>query len=216
MNSALPPRTMSVPRPAMLVEMVTEPLRPACATICASISWNLALSTLCGMPFFFRRSDTTTDFSTEMVPTSTGCPFLWHSSILGEHRAELALLVLVDEVVHVLADHRLVGRDDHDAELVDLVELLGLGLGGAGHARQLLVHAEVVLEGDGRRGLVLLLDVDVLLGLDGLVQAVGPAASRHLAAGVLVDDDHLAVLDDVGDVALVQACARAAPASRGG
>ena len=33
MNSGLPPRRMSVPRPAMLVAMVTAPLRPDCATI---------------------------------------------------------------------------------------------------------------------------------------------------------------------------------------
>ena len=38
MNSALPPSRMSVPRPAMLVETVTAPLRPACATMSASRS----------------------------------------------------------------------------------------------------------------------------------------------------------------------------------
>ena len=38
MNSGLPPSRMSVPRPAMLVETVTAPLRPACATIDASRS----------------------------------------------------------------------------------------------------------------------------------------------------------------------------------
>ena len=38
MNSGLPPSRMSVPRPAMLVETVTAPLRPACATIYASRS----------------------------------------------------------------------------------------------------------------------------------------------------------------------------------
>ena len=37
MYSGLPPSRMSVPRPAMLVEMVTEPLRPLCATISASL-----------------------------------------------------------------------------------------------------------------------------------------------------------------------------------
>jgi hypothetical protein len=36
------------------------------------------------------------------------------------------------------------------------------------------------------------------------VQAVGPAPSRHHAAGELVDDDDLAVLDDVVDIALVE------------
>ncbi len=36
------------------------------------------------------------------------------------------------------------------------------------------------------------------------MQAVGPAASGHEASGELVDDDHLAVLDDVVLVALEQ------------
>jgi hypothetical protein len=36
MNSGLPPSRMSVPRPAMLVAIVTVPLRPACATNSAS------------------------------------------------------------------------------------------------------------------------------------------------------------------------------------
>ena len=40
-------------------------------------------------------------------------------------------------------------------------------------------------------------DLDPLLGLDGLVEAVAPAPSRHGAAGELVDDHHLAVADDV-------------------
>ncbi len=122
-----------------------------------------------------------------------------------DDRAELALLVLVDQVGLVLAHDRLVGRDDHHVELVDRVELRRLGVGGAGHARQLPVHAEVVLERDRGEGLVLLLDGDALLGLDRLVQAVGPAPPRHLAAGELVDDDDLAFLvDEVVDLVLVE------------
>jgi hypothetical protein len=42
----------------------------------------------------------------------------------------------------------------------------------------------------------------VLLGLDGLMQALGIAAAQHDAAGELVDDEHLAVLDHVVDIAL--------------
>ncbi len=49
-GSGLPPSTMSVPRPAMFVAMVTAPSRPACATISASRSWYRALSTSCGTP----------------------------------------------------------------------------------------------------------------------------------------------------------------------
>jgi hypothetical protein len=89
----------------------------------------------------------------------------------------LVLLVLrqVDQVLHVLADHRLVGRDHDDLEAVDLLELVGLGVRRARHAGELLVHAEVVLEGDRRQRLVFLLDRHTLLGLDGLVQPLGPA-----------------------------------------
>ena len=48
MNSALPPRMMSVPRPAMLVAMVTAPLRPLLLTI------SLSFSTFSGLAFSSR------------------------------------------------------------------------------------------------------------------------------------------------------------------
>ena len=84
------------------------------------------------------------------------------------------------------------------------MEFGGLGLGRAGHAGQLPVHAEVVLDGDGRVGLVLGLERDAFLRFDRLVQAVRPAPSLHDASGVLVDDLHLAVLDHVLLVGLVE------------
>jgi hypothetical protein len=95
-----------------------------------------------------------------------------------EDRVELVLAREVHEVRMILADHRHVGRDHHDLEAVDLQELEGFGIGRAGHAGQRLVHAEVVLEGDRGERLVLLADLDAFLGLDGLVQAVGPAPAR--------------------------------------
>ena len=75
-------------------------------------------------------------------------------------------------------------------------------VGGARHAGELVVHPEVVLEGDRREGLVLLLDVHALLGLDRLVQTLAPPAAFENAAGELVDDVHLAALHEVVDVTL--------------
>ena len=89
-------------------------------------------------------------------------------------------------------------------QVVDLDELLLLGLRGAGHAAELLVEAEVVLQRDRRERDVLLADLHALLRLDRLVQALAPAAAFHDAAGVLVDDLDLAVLDHVVDVELVE------------
>ena len=204
-NSALPPSMMSVPRPAMLVATVTAPMRPACATIAASRAWFFALRTSCWTPFLASRRERYSLFSTlvgadeHRLAVARGarrCPRRPASNFAG--------LVLVDEVGLVLADHRLVGRDRHDAELVGRHELGGLGLGGAGHARELVVEAEVVLQRDGGEGLVLGLDLHALLRLDRLVDALVVAAADQDAAGVLVDDEDLAVHDDVVLVALEQ------------
>ena len=90
------------------------------------------------------------------------------------------------------------------SRLVDVHEFVGLGQRRAGHAGELLVEAEIILEGDRGERLVLGLDLDVLLGLERLVQALRIAAAFHHAAGELVDDDHLVVLDDVVLVAQEQ------------
>jgi len=109
-----------------------------------------------------------------------------------------------DLVVQVLAHHRPVRRNEHGFQVVDRRELESLGVGGAGHAGELLVQAEVVLERDRGERLALVLDRGPFLRLDGLVQPIGPAAAGHHAAGELVDDDHFVVLDDVMLVAVIQ------------
>ena len=71
-----------------------------------------------------------------------------------------------------------VGRDLDDVELVDFGELVRFGHRGAGHAGQLRVQPEIVLERDRSEGLVFRLDRDVFLGLQRLVQPFGEPASR--------------------------------------
>ena len=138
----------------------------------------------------------------------------------GSHQDRLALLVAADDfvedgtplavfgledlVVLVGPDHRFVGRDLDHRHFVDLHELGRLGEGGAGHPGELVVEAEVVLEGDRRQGLVLLPDRHALLRLDRLVQALRPAPALEDAAGELVDDHHLAVDHRVVVVLLVE------------
>ncbi len=109
----------------------------------------------------------------------------------------LGFLGLVDEVGLVLAHHRPVGGDGHHTELVDLVELGRLGLGSTGHAGELVVETEVVLQGDGGQRLVLGLDLHPLLGLDGLVHALVVTTPHQHTAGELVDDQHLTLAHDV-------------------
>ena len=125
-----------------------------------------------------------------------------------DHRLELLAAGLVDEVELVLAHGRQVGRDHDRLEAVDLLELVGLGVGRAGHAGELAVHAKVVLEGDRGERLVLALDRHAFLGFDGLVKTVAPAPACHEAAGELVDDHDLesvlALLHHIVLVAVVE------------
>ena len=72
---------MSVPRPAIFVATVTAPIVPARATIAASRSCCFAFNTSCGIPRLRSWAETSSDFSTETVPTKTGWPFLWRSTI---------------------------------------------------------------------------------------------------------------------------------------
>jgi hypothetical protein len=117
-----------------------------------------------------------------VVPTSTGCPRSWQSRMSFRMALYFSWLV---------------GRDDDRLEPVDFLEFVRFRVGRAGHAGQLFVHAEVVLERDRGQRLVLVLDLHAFLGLDRLVQAVGPAAAHHQAAGEFVDDHHFAVLHHV-------------------
>ena len=110
-----------------------------------------------------------------------------------------------DLVVFVHAGIRAVRRDGQHVELVDVVELGRLGFGGAGHAGELFVKPEIVLNRDRGEGLGFLFDLDAFLGFDRLVEAIGPTPAGHFAAGVFIDDDDFAFLDDVLDVLFVNA-----------
>ena len=111
---------------------------------------------------------------------------------------------LENEVLLIQPGDGPVGRDGHHVELVDVPQLLSLRLGRAGHAGQLVVHPEVVLERDRGVRLGRGLDADALFGLDGLVQSIGVAAPLHDAASLLVDNLDLVVHDHVVHVLLEQ------------
>ena len=114
----------------------------------------------------------------------------------------LALLGGVDHIVEILADHGLVGGNLHHVQRVDALELGFFGFGGTRHTRQLMVHAEEILIGDGGQGTAFALYLDMLLGLQRLVQTVGEAATYHDAAGELVHDHDLVILHHIVHVAL--------------
>ena len=102
----------------------------------------------------------------------------------------------------ILADHRHIGRYDYHIQLIDFAELLLLGQCGTGHTGQLAVHTEVVLEGDGGKRLVFLLNADAFLRLNRLVQPVGETATGHKTSGKGIHDHDAVLVDHVIHVQL--------------
>jgi len=80
----------------MLVAMVTAPARPAWATISASRSTfsGLALSRLWGIACSASSALNSSDFSTLVVPTSTGRPVLCTSAVSRATARHLAVSFL--------------------------------------------------------------------------------------------------------------------------
>ena len=126
-----------------------------------------------------------------------GASTLYEADDLLDDGGVLLTSRLVDTVVEVVARDGAVGGDDHDVQLIDIPELASLRLGCPGHPRELVIHAEVVLQRDRGEGLRGGLHVDALLGLNGLVQPIGVATAVHDTTRLLVDDHHLAVHNDV-------------------
>ena len=104
----------------------------------------------------------------------------------------------------VLANVGGVRRYRGHPELVELAQLLAGGQRGAGHAAHRRVPVDQRLHGDGVEHLAGLGGLDALLGLDGGLQAVGPALQLGDAAAGGVDQVHGVVADDVVHVAVQQ------------
>ena len=104
---------------------------------------------------------------------------------------------LIYAVVHIITEHRTVGRNLYHVELVDIPELSSLSTCSTGHTSELVIHTEVVLQGNGSIGLSSILHLYMLLSLDSLVETIAPTASFHDTSSLLIDNLHLSVHYDV-------------------
>ena len=123
---------------------------------------------------------------------------------LFDHRLIFFERRTIDLIVFVHTRNRHVGRDNDNTQPVNLGEFFGFGFGSTRHARQLVIKAEVVLEGDRGQCHVLGLDLAAFLRFDRLMQPVGQTTTGHHTPGEFIDQHHLAVAHDVILVALEQ------------
>ena len=89
-------------------------------------------------------------------------------------------------------------------QIVGIHQFGSFSLGRSGHAREFVVHAEIVLQCDRRKRLVLFFDLDALFGFNRLVDTFTPATTFQNTTCKFVDDFYFATLNDVVLVAAVQ------------
>ena len=121
-----------------------------------------------------------------------------------DNRLEFGFFGGEDQVFVVGADHRAVRRDRRHVEVVDFLEFFRFGQRRTGHARELVVHAEEVLEGDGRQRQVFAPNLHAFLRFNRLMQTFREAPTVHQASGELIDDDDFAFLNDVVFVEMIE------------
>ena len=98
------------------------------------------------------------------------------------------------------AGKRLICGHHEHIQAVDLFEFSRFCLRSPCHAREFVVHAEIILEGDRGERLVFPLYLYAFFRLKRLVQAVRIAPSGHKTAGKLIYYDNLTILDHVAHV----------------
>ena len=145
MNSGLPPSRMSVPRPAMLVAIVTDALAAGLRDelrflrVVLRVQHDVLVGAAAGRRAALQAAPV--EHRRQLLGLLDRDRADQHRPALGvlvddlgDDRVPLFLLGPVDEIGVLDAAQRPVRRDDDDVELVDLGELFGLGVGRAGHA----------------------------------------------------------------------------------
>ena len=121
---------------------------------------------------------------------------------LIDHSSIFLTFCLVNQVISINTDDRLIGRDHHHIQLVNIPKLARFRLSGTGHTGQLLVHAEVVLQRDGSVGLRGGLHLHIFLSLNSLVQTIGVTTALHDTTRLFIHNLHFVVDDDIFHIAV--------------
>ena len=110
---------------------------------------------------------------------------------------ELELFIIVDQIRKIFSNDRLVGRDNHNIEAVDLEELRSFGICGTGHTADFIVHPEEVLVCDCGESLVLSKDLDFFLCLNCLMETLAVAPAVEYTAGEFINNLYLSFDDHI-------------------
>ena len=156
---------------------------------------NTATFKHCGK--FFRLSDGSSTYENRSTRFMTSFDFVNRSFVFSKFS-------FVDYVRSIGTNHRFIGGNNYNAQVVDFLEFLFLGFSGTGHTSQFVVHTEVVLESDGCQSLAFTFYFYAFLSFDCLVQTFGETTTKHQTTGEFVNDDNLTIFNYVVTVTMHQ------------
>ena len=190
-----------MPRPAMFVEMVTAPRRPARAMMLASSASCFAFKTSHGIARAASAEPSSSDSRTVVVPTRTGLPVAMDARDFADDRGMLGLAGDEHEIRLVDAAARPMRRKDSRFESEERGKLRGRSFSRRGHAREPRVEPHEVLHRDRAEHAAFGAHRNSFLGLDRRLNAVGPSPVLGDPSRPLVDDFDPAVAHDIVPIA---------------
>src|SRR5262245_46895335 len=129
-----------------------------------------------------------------------GTPRCVRAADLGDERPVFRVFVSEDHVRQVFADARAVRRDGDYFDAVEIFQLFGRGSRRGGHAAELWVMLQEVLQSDRTQDAPARPDRQRFLGFERGLQAVRPAPVVHHSTGEFIHQLYAPIAHDVIDV----------------
>ena len=104
---------------------------------------------------------------------------------------------LINGIRQIDADFRLIRRNLHDIHAVNFDEFLLFRLRRPRHARQFVVHTEIILERNCRKRLAFPLDLQPFLRFNRLMKPIGITTPMHETTRKFIDDDDFPIFHDI-------------------
>ena len=124
-------------------------------------------------------------------------------SNIFNNSAKFRIFRLENEVRFIFAHNITVGWNWHNIQIVGVYQFSCFCLCSSSHACKLVVHAEVVLQSNGCKSLVLFVDAHAFFCFNSLVNAFAPTTALQNTACEFIDDLYVATINDVILVASV-------------
>ena len=103
----------------------------------------------------------------------------------------------INKVIKILALNRAVRWNNLNRNVINLAELCVLGHCSTGHTRKLVIHKEVVLEGNSCQSLVLFPHLNVFFCLNCLMEAFRITTTFHNTTSKLINNLNFTVNDNI-------------------